>query len=45
MWYLGMFVAEQDRGTAIVLGLPLFVLAILLIRAWYRRTHTHSTAS
>ena len=45
MWYLGMFVAEQDRGAAVVLGLPLFVLAILLIRAWYRRTHTHSTAS
>jgi len=43
-WYLGLFVAEQDRGAAIVLGLPLFVLAILFIRAWYRRTHTQSTA-
>jgi hypothetical protein len=44
LWYLGLFVAEQDRGAAVVLGLPLFVLALLFIRAWYRRTHTHSTA-
>jgi len=44
MWYLGLVVAEQDRGAAVVLGLPLFVLAILFIRAWYHRTHTHSTA-
>jgi hypothetical protein len=44
MWYLGLFVAEQDRGAAVVLGLPLFVLAILFIRAWYRRTYTHPTA-
>jgi len=42
MWYLGLFVAKEDRGTAVVLGLPLFALAILFIRAWYRRTHAHS---
>lgn len=44
MWYLGLFVAEQDGDDAVVLGLPLFVLAIFLIRAWYRRPHTRSPA-
>ena len=40
MWYLGLFVAQQDRGSAVVMGLPLLVLAILFIKAWYRRIHT-----
>jgi hypothetical protein len=37
MWYLGLAVAQEDRGAAVVMGLPLFVVALLLIRAWYRR--------
>jgi hypothetical protein len=37
MWYLGFFVAQHDRGAAVVLGFPLFVLALLLIRSWYRK--------
>jgi hypothetical protein len=40
MWYLGLFVAEHDRGAGVVMGVPLFVLAILLIGAWYRRTRS-----
>ena len=43
MWYLGLFVAHQDRGAGVVMGLPLFVLALLFIAGWYRRTHTGST--
>ncbi|TKJ41635.1 hypothetical protein CEE37_03450 [candidate division LCP-89 bacterium B3_LCP] len=31
MWYLGVFVAEQDKGAAVVMGFPLFIIAILFI--------------
>ena len=44
MWYLGLFISQGDRGDGVVMGLPLFILAILFIRSWYRRTHGHSTA-
>ena len=37
MWYLGLFVSLEDRGNAVVLGAPLFVLGILFIVSWYRR--------
>jgi hypothetical protein len=37
MWYLGLFVAQQDRGAAVVMGLPLFVLAVLFIIAWFKK--------
>jgi len=37
MWYLGLFVALEDRGNAVVMGVPLFVLGILFIVSWYRR--------
>ena len=37
MWYLGLFVAQEDRGAGVVMGVPLFVLGILFIVAWYRR--------
>ncbi len=43
MWYLGLFVAQQDRGAGVVMGLPLFVLAILFIVSWYKRRSTAST--
>ena len=43
MWYLGLFVAQQDRGAGVAMGLPLLVLALLFIRAWYRRTRTGAT--
>ncbi len=45
MWYLGLFVAEHDRGSGIAMGFPLFVLAILFIISWYRKRAAHSTAS
>ena len=44
MWYLGLFVAQHDRGAAIVMGFPLFVLAILFLISWYRKRATGSTA-
>ena len=36
MWYLGFYVVEHDRGAGVVLGIPLFVLAILFIVRYYR---------
>lgn len=44
MWYLGIFVAQQDRGTAVVMGLPLFVLAVLFIIAWSKKRNAAPTA-
>ena len=44
MWYLGFFVAQHDRGAAVVMGFPLFVLAILFLISWYRRIAATSTA-
>ena len=38
MLYLGLFVAQHDRGTGAVLGLPLCVLATLFIISWYKRS-------
>ncbi len=38
MWCLALFVAEIDRGAGVVMGLPLFILAILLIASWYRKS-------
>ena len=40
MWYLGLFVAQSDRGAAVMMGLPLFVLAVLFIIAWFRKRRT-----
>jgi drug/metabolite transporter (DMT)-like permease len=37
MWYLALFVAQEDRGAGVVMGVPLFILAILFIISWYRR--------
>jgi len=37
MWYLGLYVAQTDRGAGVVMGVPLFVLGILFIISWYRR--------
>jgi len=37
MWYLGVFVAQSDRGAAVVMGFPLFVLAVLFIIAWFKK--------
>ena len=37
MWYLGLFVVQQDRGAGVVVGLPLFCLGILFIISWYKR--------
>lgn len=45
MWYLGLFVAHEDRGNGVVMGVPLVVLAILFIRAWYTRTHSGPSPS
>jgi hypothetical protein len=37
MWYLGLFVAERDRGAGVVMGVPLFILGILFIVSGYRK--------
>lgn len=36
MWYLGLFIAEQDKGAGVVMGAPLFILGILFVFFWYR---------
>lgn len=36
-WYLGLYIVEQDRGAAVVMGIPLFVLAILFLVSGYRK--------
>ena len=36
MWYLGVYVVEQDRGAGVVMGVPLFVIGVLFIVRWYR---------
>ncbi len=35
--YLGLFVVEQDRGVYVVMGFPLFVMAILFLVSGYRK--------
>ncbi|HMU44076.1 MAG TPA: hypothetical protein PKA80_12310 [Ignavibacteriaceae bacterium] len=45
MWYLGFFVAQHDRGASVIMGFPLFVLAILLIISWYRKRAAGSSPS
>lgn len=37
MWYLGLFVAEMDRGAGVVMGFPLFIIALLFIYSWYKK--------
>ncbi len=37
MWYLGLFVAEYDKGAGVVMGLPLFIIGILFIVSWHRK--------
>lgn len=36
MWYLGLFVAERDKGAGVVMGVPMFIIGILFIVYWYR---------
>jgi hypothetical protein len=43
MWVLGLFIAEQDRGSGVVMGLPFFILGIFLIIYWYRRKEKANT--
>ena len=37
MWYLGLFVAETDRGAGVVMGVPMFIIGILYIVFWFRK--------
>ena len=37
MWYHGLFVAAHDRGAGAVMGVPVFIVAILFLVYWYRR--------
>lgn len=45
MWCLALFIAEIDRGSSVVMGLPLFILGILFIISWYRKKGKETTAS
>ncbi len=36
LWYLGIFIAEHDKGAGVVMGAPLFVLAIFFIISGYK---------
>lgn len=44
MWYLGLFVAQSDRGAAQVIGFPLFVLGVLFIIAWLKKRNAAPAA-
>jgi hypothetical protein len=44
MWYLGLFVARSDRGAGVVMGAPLFVLALLFICGWLKKRNAAPTA-
>ena len=37
MWILGLFVAETDKGAGVVMGIPLFIIALLLIHQGYSK--------
>lgn len=37
MWCLALFIAKTDRGSGVVMGLPLFILGVLFIISWYRK--------
>ncbi|MEN8191833.1 MAG: hypothetical protein ABFS12_03385 [Bacteroidota bacterium] len=37
MWYVGLFVAETDRGAGVVMGVPMFIIGILFIVSNYRK--------
>lgn len=37
MWYLGLFVAEIDKGAGAVMGFPMFIIGVLFIISHYRR--------
>jgi hypothetical protein len=37
MWILGLFIAEQDRGVGVVIGIPIFILGVLFIVKWFRK--------
>ena len=45
MWCLALFIAEHDRGSSVVMGLPLFILGILFIISWYRKKGKETTVS
>ena len=36
MWYLGLSIAEHDKGASVVMGLPMFIVGILFIFTRYR---------
>jgi len=38
MWCPALFVVETDRGAGVVMGLPLFMLGILFIVSWHRKS-------
>lgn len=37
MWFLGLFVAETDKGAGVVMGIPVFILSVFFIHYGYRR--------
>jgi len=37
MLYLGLFIAEHDKGAGVVMGVPIFIIGILMIVSWYRK--------
>jgi len=44
MWYLGIFVAQSDRGAAVVMGFPLLVLAVLFIIGAFKKRNANPAA-
>jgi hypothetical protein len=42
MWYLGLFIAEHDKGVGVVMGVPLFIVGILFIVSWRRKKQRSS---
>jgi len=44
MCYIGLVLSETDRGVAVVMGLPVFILAILFIISGYRNKGAKQSA-
>ena len=45
MWCLALFIVDHDKGSGVVMGLPLFILGILFIISWYRKNGEKTSAS
>jgi hypothetical protein len=44
MWYLGLFIVEQDKGAGAVMGIPVFIFGILFMVSWNKKKISSNTS-